>query len=213
MEQNNKEFSLSGHNDILTSNLRRSFSLNECRIAFVEDNKCVFFFKYDENTMQKQELDSIIKKIDNYSKRLELDLEKARLSFGMSDIPGYIHEVHRNYDRCLKALKIGPHLYPDSKLWSYSQLGVLAWMDIKDDELNIMMREIKCLFGNDENKELIETLKVYIDCKMNYSLTAEKLFIHINTVRKRIEKITDLINIDLNDAISRLKVELLLKII
>ncbi|HBB28448.1 MAG TPA: PucR family transcriptional regulator, partial [Clostridiales bacterium] len=45
------------------------------------------------------------------------------------------------------------------------------------------------------------------------SITAEKLFIHINTVRKRIEKINDLINIDLDNSINRLKLELILKLI
>lgn len=48
---------------------------------------------------------------------------------------------------------------------------------------------------------------------MNYSLTAKQLFIHINTVRKRIEEINDLINFDLEDPMNRLKLEILLKLI
>lgn len=35
---------------------------------------------------------------------------------------------------------------------------------------------------------------------------------HINTVRKRIEEINDLINFDIEDPVNRLKLEILLKI-
>jgi purine catabolism regulator len=48
---------------------------------------------------------------------------------------------------------------------------------------------------------------------MNYSLTAKKLFLHINTVRKRLEEINNLINIDLDNPINRLKVEIILKLV
>ena len=47
---------------------------------------------------------------------------------------------------------------------------------------------------------------------MNYSHTAKNLYIHINTVRKRIEQINDKIQIDLDDPLNRLKLEVLLKL-
>ena len=84
-------------------------------------------------------------------------------------------------------------------------------MDIQEDEIEIMLKDLKELFDHDENKELIETLKAYLDCKMNYSHTAKKLYIHINTVRKRIEHINDRIHLDLEDPLNRLKLEILLK--
>ena len=46
---------------------------------------------------------------------------------------------------------------------------------------------------------------------MNYSVTAEKLYAHINTVRKRIDKAHDLLDIDWEQRINRLNVELLLQ--
>ncbi len=213
MEQSNCETPLIRHDDILTSNLRKSFGYNECRIAFIEDNKCVFLYKIDEKILYKQELEVLLKKILNFSKRLDVDLEKEKFIFGLSDIGGYIYEAERNYNRCLKTLKVGPCLCSDSNLWLYSQLGAFAWIDVKDDELNLMMNDIKILYKNDKDGILIETLRTYLECKMNFSLTAERLYLHINTVRRRIEKILNLIDVDLNDATSRLKIELLLKLI
>ena len=85
-------------------------------------------------------------------------------------------------------------------------------MDIKYDEVNIMLRDISVLLEDEKYKEYIHTLKVYLECKMNFSLTAKNLYVHINTVRKRIEDITYLLKIDLEDPMNRLKLEILLKL-
>ncbi|MGD9567209.1 MAG: PucR family transcriptional regulator [Sedimentibacter sp.] len=212
LEQLNHEITLSGYNDTIIANIRKSFNYNEYRHAFVEDNKCLLLFKIDEGLSHNHELDSLHKKVTNFIKRNELDIENVQLSVGFSDVPEYIFEVERSYGRCLKALKIGRYLYPNTNIWMYSQLGAFAWMDIKDDEFELMMKDVKNLYHHNESKELIETLRTYIECNMNYSLTAEKMFLHINTVRKRIEKISDMIDADLNDSISRLKIELILKL-
>lgn len=73
-----------------------------------------------------------------------------------------------------------------------------------------MISDMEKVLHQDEHDELVQTLKMYLRCKMNYSLTAKQMYIHINTVRKRIEQINDLLGIDLDDPISRLKLELFL---
>jgi len=118
----------------------------------------------------------------------------------------------RNHNRAEQAIKIGKLLYPRDEIWTYSQLGAFGWMDIKDDEINLLLRNINLLMESEEQKELVKTLKAYIECKMNFSLTAQKLFVHINTVRKRIEEITGIMALDLDDPLNRLKVEILLEL-
>ena len=109
-------------------------------------------------------------------------------------------------------MDIGTLIYQNEDVHTYSQLGAFAWMNIKDDEINIMLKDIKVLIDDEKNKELIQTLKIYLECKMNFSLTAKTLYVHINTVRKRIEEITDLLNLDLEDSMNRLKLEILLRL-
>lgn len=48
---------------------------------------------------------------------------------------------------------------------------------------------------------------------MNFSTTAKKLYLHINTVRNRIKHIEDLIDLELEDPITKLKLIILLRII
>ena len=107
---------------------------------------------------------------------------------------------------------MGRLVYEDQSLVTYSELGPFAWINIDDSELKSMMSRINELLDESESKELLDTLKYYLDYRMNYSLTSKHMYVHINTVRKRIEKIRELLDIDIEDPVSRMKLELLLMV-
>ena len=67
------------------------------------------------------------------------------------------------------------------------------------------------MLEEEKNIELLKTLKIYLENNMNYSVTAEKMYVHINTIRKRIDKVNDLVKIDWEDHVDRLKMEILLQ--
>lgn len=173
----------------------------------------MFLIPIDESISKEDNIKNIKKSINKFNSLLIKDIPDVNLNFGISDIKALLTDTCKSYKRALKALEMGHILYGDLYYITYSELGPLAWIDIKSDEINIMKNVIKNLLFKDNKKELIETLDAYLESNMNYSLTAKKLFIHINTVRKRIEYIKDLIDIDLEDPISRLKLEILLKVI
>ena len=52
---------------------------------------------------------------------------------------------------------------------------------------------------NVSDGNLCETLKVYIDCNCNALDASKKLFVHRNTMRYRLNKIEEILNISLND--------------
>lgn len=60
---------------------------------------------------------------------------------------------------------------------------------------------------------MIRTLKIYLESGMNYSLTAEKMYVHINTVRKRIDRAEQIFYIDWDDYMARMKMELMLHLL
>lgn len=103
------------------------------------------------------------------------------------------------------------YIYPSLFAWEYSQLGALAWLDIPEEELTHMLSTYSVLLKDEKNIELLKTLKVYLENNMNYSATAEKLYVHINTIRKRIDKVNELLQIDWSDNIARMNAELLLR--
>ena len=67
------------------------------------------------------------------------------------------------------------------------------------------------LTESEKSRELLYTLKVYLENNMNYSLTAEKLFVNVNTIRRRMEKINELVSIDWDNYFERTKIGLMLQ--
>ena len=212
MKQMNKDINLSSHKDILKNTFNTSIHYSGIRMAIIDENSCVFLIPVDNSISEEKSLELIRGNFKELYNRLESRIEKINLLFGISDISDTVYEIKRNYSRCEKIISIGKLLFPDKNYLLYSDLGVFAWMDIQEDEIEIMLKDLKWLFDHDENKELIETLKAYLDCKMNYSHTAKQLFININTVRKRIDLINDKIQLDLENPFNRLKLEILLKL-
>ncbi len=213
MRQEKKEVHLANYKSELRQAINSSISDIDARMAMVDDNSCVFLLPADNRVSDEENLKQIKKSSLIFKKRIQSKIQNSNLILGLSDSEGTIFEIKRNYDRCEQTLRIGRILYPEKNYIKYSDLGVLAWMDIKEDELEMIAKDIKILIENPEHRELIETLKTYLQCNMNYSLTAKQLYIHINTVRKRIEEINDLVDLDIEDPMNRLKLEILLMFI
>ena len=213
MIQEKIEPHLSNYKEELKSVVNSSISHMEARMAMIDEKSCIFLLPIDSRISDQKNLELANKSAEVFKKRLESKISNTKIVFGISDINDAIYGIKRNYDRCKQTIKIGRLLYPDKDYIKYSDLGAFAWMDIKEDELEIMLKDIKGLVEKDDHKELMETLRIYLECKMNYSLTAKQLFLHINTVRKRIDDINDLISFDLEDPMNRLKLEVLLKLV
>ena len=212
MKQTNIEIQLSSYKDIVKSTVYTNIGYPGIRIAVIDDNQFIFLIPADKSVSHGKNIELIRDYFKELYNKLERKVKNVSLLFGISDINATIFEIKRNYSRCEKTITNGNLLFPEKNYLSYSDLGAFAWMDIQEDEIEIMLKDLKELFNHDENKELIETLKVYLDCKMNYSHTAKILYIHINTVRKRIEQINDQIQVDLEEPLNRLKLEVLLKL-
>ena len=106
---------------------------------------------------------------------------------------------------------MGSQMQPGGCFWDYAQLGPLAWLEIPGEELQHMLERYKNLMKEKKNVELLRTLKVYLENNMNFSATADKMYVHINTIRKRIDKINDLLNIDWDNSLERMNTSLLLQ--
>ena len=81
--------------------------------------------------------------------------------------------------------------------------GALEEFGMRDDHL-------------EEDGQIIsrETIEKSINNNMNYSLTAELLFVHINTIRKRLDRIMEdaaFEGVDWNNTVERVKMILLLQ--
>lgn len=210
MRQTNKDIQPLNYKNILKNTVYTRAGYWDIRMATVDNNDYVFLIPEDESISHENNLERFKQYFEDLHKKLEIKVEKISLLFGVSDKSDKLYEIDRNYSRCKKALINGKLLFPSENYFIYSKLGAFAWMDIQEDEIEMMHSDLKELFDYGENNELIETLKVYLESNMISSQTAKKLYIHNNTVRNRLEQINDRISIDLDEPLNRIKLEILL---
>ncbi len=98
----------------------------------------------------------------------------------------------------------------------YEDMGVyrIFFQMKKDPEL---MKIYSSILGelqrqDTEEGELVETLRIYVESGCNLTKTADKLFIHRNTLKYRLNKIRNIIDADPDDPDQNFKIQLAYKI-
>jgi purine catabolism regulator len=92
--------------------------------------------------------------------------------------------------------------------------GILFRREDQDELLRFSRRMVEPLLAYDARRgtALVETLRVYLDEHGALRKTARRLDIHLNTLRGRLDRIRQLGNLDLDDAPTRLNLQLALEI-
>lgn len=161
------------------------------------------------NLLEKKAMKNLLSEIQA---TLEKISKSDQIRIGYSDIAHEIAETNRNYERAKQSLLMGRIIKEDQKVTAYSELGPFAWMQLPEEEIDVLKEKINLLKLEDNPDDLIETLKHYLRNNLNYSQTAKDLYVHINTVRHRIAHIREVINIDLDNAFERLGLEIAMEL-
>lgn len=210
MRQDNPDCLLTNHADQVRSIMSTCMGGLECKLAPVEENLAVFVIKAgDSHDKDMGRLKAIFQR---FEERMLATRPDMALTFAAADTPFPVMQMKANYERCMQALHMGALLEPDKNFHRYTDLGVFAWLNVKDEDREWMLRDLQALLSAEDKHELVDTLETYLASNMNFSLTAKKMYLHINTVRKRIQEVEDLLKYDLNDPMIRLNLEILIKL-
>jgi purine catabolism regulator len=182
------------------------------KIAFLDENDGLILLEaekiHNSTLWTKDTTTELLKEFQRY---IGLKFADMKLEFGICQEEKTLLEVRECVKKCQKVLKMGSIIFPEKDIWEYEMLGPLTWIEIPENELKEMLRKYREMMEEEKNIELLKTLKIYLENNMNYSVTAEKMYVHINTIRKRIDKVNDLVKIDWEDHVDRLKMEILLQ--
>lgn len=182
------------------------------KIAFLDENDGLILLEaekiHNSTLWTKDTTTDLLKEFQRY---IGLKFADMKLEFGICQEEKTLPKVRECVKKCQKVLKMGSIIFPEKDIWEYEMLGPLTWIEIPENELKEMLRKYRELMEEEKNIELLKTLKIYLENNMNYSVTAEKMYVHINTIRKRIDKVNDLVKIDWEDHVDRLKMEILLQ--
>ena len=130
-----------------------------------------------------------------------LDKMRVAVSPAMKDISHFDHCI-RSVD---KTMEIGHKIRPEETLYTYDKLGIYEILiNLTSDTLvQSYIQGVLSSLLESQNKELLETLEIYLNENGNVSKSSEKLFIHRRTLNYRIQKIQELLNMNVDDAESR----------
>lgn len=128
----------------------------------------------------------------------------GRLGDSRTDAEAVLGELLRNADEGRIAPGSDDHVADNESLGSRPYLrqivAALTASGQLPGELGTKIAELDA----DGNKQFEETLRVYLDCGGNAMTAAQRLGLHVNTVRYRLSRVGDLFGISLDDPDTRL---------
>jgi PucR family transcriptional regulator, purine catabolism regulatory protein len=167
-------------------------SFNDIYITYVNDQIVAVFVESNE----KQYCDlimSLVKGIMGSKYQMKLCIGKKS---------GYYYNLYESYKDACHIMKVSIRYKINGGILHYKDMGVyslLYLIPIGQELDEYLDRYIKPLINYDgvHQTNMYETLKVYLDMKGNVKATAEKLFMHYNTISYRLERIRKIMGMDI----------------
>ena len=141
---------------------------------------------------------------------------RASLVVGIGRPAASVREWLRSLDQARESWRMGCS-WQASPVTYFGDLGLyqlLTGLGGSGEANRFFRKTVEPLISHDEehNAELVETLEAFFACHGNLSQTAALLHIHRNTLTYRLQRISSITQIDLNDADARFSLQLGLKL-
>ncbi len=138
-------------------------------------------------------------------------LRENHLAAGVSNGFSQLHLLREFAYQGLKSLSLGCELHPERDVYPFSDYAVYYMIERSlqgEHAETFLAPELTGLltYCREHGSDLLDTLRVYLRCGCNKSQTAKELFVHLNTVKYRVEKIEQLLGyrLDQGDCALRL---------
>ncbi|MBA1334369.1 MAG: hypothetical protein HPY66_2218 [Firmicutes bacterium] len=128
-----------------------------------------------------------------------------------------LFRLKSSYDDAMKALRILGKLQKKRPVLFFDELEIKKFLfsnnpaELKEFAYETLGRLIN--YENSSREEFLNTLKYYIRSNGNWSLTRDKLHIHGNTLNYRLNRIKEILGLDLDDYSDRLKIQIAFEIL
>jgi sugar diacid utilization regulator len=158
---------------------------------------------YNENIVIIDGNEQFIEKKNEIEKVKDF-LSENNLRMGISSEFSLIEDCKIYYGQAIKSLEIGKIvdsekcIYKFEDIQPYNFIYMTKARILKEDFYNNSLYMLK-KYDDKNGSELYKTLYAYLKNNHSMTKTAGELFIHRNTLRYRLEKIVDIIGIDLDE--------------
>ena len=142
--------------------------------------------------------------------------DKLDVKIGIGRVYKKLENVDKSFQDAVRTVRIGK-IITTKEIVTFDELGIFKILSeeiLKDELEDFYNSTLKPLVDYDSKKstELVKTLDVYFKNNGNLTRISEQLFTHYNTVLYRINRITEITKMDLEDPNHRLNLEIALKI-
>lgn len=196
---------------LINSVEKKSKELNLDTIVFTQNTYFIIIIQIEQynNVIQKL-IEDLIFSVQKGC------FDDMPISFGVSSPVRNITKIKNAYLDSLQALNLGYDLQKSNFVQYYKIqesrdiLQMLPEKTLKEFSSNILGRLV--LKTSKEKNILLQTLKAYIDNKYDLSKTARALYVHRNTVKYRLSRCEELLDMSLNDSSDSFTIQLALEI-
>jgi DNA-binding PucR family transcriptional regulator len=151
--------------------------------------------------------------------RVKQMVPEVTVSIGIGKVSSSIEDIQNSYQEAGRAIFIARKFGKEDQVINYEALGAYKLLfSIRDDDdlkrfVDQTLGPILMHDRQKKNEVLIKTVQQYILSNCNNQKTADSLFIHLNTLKYRLQKIESIAGIDLTDPETRLNLQLALKVL
>ncbi|KHF39463.1 PucR family transcriptional regulator [Halalkalibacter okhensis] len=183
---------------------------NEVIIGSVRHSLYILF---PVKTRSKQELMQVIKEI---SKEIKLIL-RVDVYLGIGRTYQGVDGLRKSFREAEQAVTFGPVFWKDQLIFYFNQIGLyglIALVEGREELMQFFNETIGELVSNEKPGELdlIETIEQYFKCNESLTATANHLFIHVNTLKYRLQKIKLITGLSLQNTEEKIMLNMGLKI-
>ena len=166
------------------------------------NNSIILFFEFSNGSERDEEYGILFRILQEISNRLQKN--GIWLESGVSKISCGVDEIRNSYYHALDALSMGRKVEGEEKVYLYHRqepLHILQRALSEKEQEQIYEETIADLdrYDRQNNTEFLHTLEKYFENNYSVAQTAEALFIHRNTMTGRLNKISEILNIDWQD--------------
>ncbi len=157
----------------------------------------------------RQSIGELRELVQNKNKKLIIRIGVGKIVHGIT----HVKDSYREAQDALSFMHIMDGFSEDSYILLFSELGIFKLL-CQETNPNILMEYIPeslqrlYNYKKSQQKELIITLKTYLNYNQNLSKTAQSLYVHYKTVAYRIDKISEITGMDFNNPNEMLEVRI-----
>jgi DNA-binding PucR family transcriptional regulator len=120
---------------------------------------------------------------------------------GVSHAFHSVLDLRAFHEQAVRAVELGMLFEQDATLHWYDQCAVYQLLEHAGSPEAYMSDGLRrlCDWDKTYGGELVKTLEAYLQCRGNTAQCAKRLFLHVSTVKYRLNKIEEILQYSLND--------------